>query len=57
MKCIGWEAVIVDDCQSSRVLKCLEQLTCLHTDFRMVLLSSPLKVLSTFSPVKCLFYK
>lgn len=43
MKCIGWEAVIVDDCQSSRVLKCLEQLTCLHTDFRMVLLSSPLK--------------
>ncbi|KAM0858099.1 hypothetical protein ACQ4PT_048039 [Festuca glaucescens] len=43
MKCIGWEAVIVDDCQSSRVLKCLEQLKCLHTDFRMVLLSSPLK--------------
>ncbi|CAM0950224.1 unnamed protein product [Alopecurus aequalis] len=43
MKCIAWEAVIVDDCQSSRVLKCLEQLKCLHTDFRMVLLSSPLK--------------
>ncbi|KAM0907082.1 hypothetical protein ACQ4PT_016361 [Festuca glaucescens] len=43
IKCIGWEAVIVDDCQSSRVLKCLEQLKCLHTDFRMVLLSSPLK--------------
>lgn len=43
MKCIGWEAVIVDDCQSSRVLKCLEQLKCLHSDFRMVLLSYPLK--------------
>uniref|UniRef100_A0ACD5XZK0 Uncharacterized protein n=1 Tax=Avena sativa TaxID=4498 RepID=A0ACD5XZK0_AVESA len=43
MKCIGWEAVIVDDCQSSRFLKFLEQLKCLQTDFRMVLLSSPLK--------------
>ncbi|PNT66056.1 hypothetical protein BRADI_3g06450v3, partial [Brachypodium distachyon] len=43
MKCIVWEAVIVDDCQISRVSKCLEQLKHLLADFRMVLLSSPLK--------------
>nr|CAB3448534.1 unnamed protein product [Digitaria exilis] len=39
---IGWEAVIVDYCQSS-VIKHLEQFKQLPTDFRMVLLSSPLK--------------
>ncbi|KAL5225839.1 hypothetical protein ABZP36_012478 [Zizania latifolia] len=43
MECIGWEAVMVDNCQSSRVSKCLEQLKRLSTNFRMVLLSSPLK--------------
>ncbi|KAG8094190.1 hypothetical protein GUJ93_ZPchr0012g19846 [Zizania palustris] len=43
MECIGWEAVMVDNCQSSRVSKCLEQLKQLSTNFRMVLLSSPLK--------------
>ncbi|KAL6846925.1 hypothetical protein ACP4OV_022778 [Aristida adscensionis] len=43
MKCINWEAVIVDDCQNSRVSKCLELLKRLPTNFRMVLLSSPLK--------------
>uniref|UniRef100_A0A0D9WKR2 Chromo domain-containing protein n=1 Tax=Leersia perrieri TaxID=77586 RepID=A0A0D9WKR2_9ORYZ len=43
MECIVWEAVIVDDCQSLRVSKCLEQLKHLSTNFRMVLLSSPLK--------------
>ena len=42
---INWEAVIVDDCQNSRVSKCLEQLKRLPTNFRMVLLSSSLKVL------------
>ncbi|CAL4938394.1 unnamed protein product [Urochloa decumbens] len=40
---ISWEAVIVDDCQNSRVSKFLEQLKRLPTNFRMVLLSSPLK--------------
>ncbi|CAD6340635.1 unnamed protein product [Miscanthus lutarioriparius] len=40
---INWEAVIVDDCQNSRVSKCLEQLKRLPTNFRMVLLSSSLK--------------
>ncbi|KAF8775853.1 hypothetical protein HU200_004246 [Digitaria exilis] len=40
---ISWEAVIVDDCQSSRVSKCLQQLKGLPTNFRMVLLSSSLK--------------
>uniref|UniRef100_J3MAH4 Helicase protein MOM1 n=1 Tax=Oryza brachyantha TaxID=4533 RepID=J3MAH4_ORYBR len=43
MECIVWEAVMVDDCQSSRVSKCLEHLKRLSTNFRMVLLSSPLK--------------
>jgi hypothetical protein len=42
---INWEAVIVDDCQNSRVSKWLEQLRRLPTNFRMVLLSSSLKVL------------
>ncbi|RLM55318.1 hypothetical protein C2845_PM10G00980 [Panicum miliaceum] len=40
---ICWEAVMVDDCQNSRVSKCLEQLKELPTNFRMVLLSSSLK--------------
>ncbi|AQL02869.1 Helicase protein MOM1 [Zea mays] len=40
---INWEAVIVDDCQNSRVSKWLEQLRRLPTNFRMVLLSSSLK--------------
>uniref|UniRef100_A0A0E0L6Q3 Chromo domain-containing protein n=1 Tax=Oryza punctata TaxID=4537 RepID=A0A0E0L6Q3_ORYPU len=43
MESIVWEAVMVDDCQSLRVSKCLEQLKHLTTNFRMVLLSSPLK--------------
>ncbi|RLN07805.1 uncharacterized protein C2845_PM11G12100 [Panicum miliaceum] len=42
LECIGWEAVIVDYCQSS-VLKHLKKLKQLPTDFRVVLLSSPLK--------------
>ncbi|KAF0911649.1 hypothetical protein E2562_011655 [Oryza meyeriana var. granulata] len=43
MECIVWEAVMVDECQSSRVSKCLEQLKRLSANFRMVLLSSSLK--------------
>ncbi|XP_062206434.1 uncharacterized protein LOC133908424 isoform X2 [Phragmites australis] len=43
MERISWEAVTVDDCQNSKVSKCLEQLKQLPTNFRMVLLSSPLK--------------
>ncbi|GJN29968.1 hypothetical protein PR202_gb18238 [Eleusine coracana subsp. coracana] len=43
MERISWEAVLVDDCQSSRVSKCLGQLKRLPTNFRMVLLSSPIK--------------
>uniref|UniRef100_A0A0D3GBS0 Chromo domain-containing protein n=1 Tax=Oryza barthii TaxID=65489 RepID=A0A0D3GBS0_9ORYZ len=43
MESIVWEAVMVDDCQSLRVSKCLEQLKHLSTNFRMVLLSFPLK--------------
>ncbi|KAL5199924.1 hypothetical protein ABZP36_021127 [Zizania latifolia] len=39
---IRWEAVIVDYYQNS-ALKYLEQLKKLHADFRMVLLSSPIK--------------
>lgn len=44
MEKISWEAVLIDDCQSSRVSKCLGQLKRLPTNFRMVLLSSPIKV-------------
>jgi chromodomain-helicase-DNA-binding protein 4 len=42
-ECVGWEAVIVDYCESS-ILKQLKQLKQLPTGFRMVLLSSSLKV-------------
>ncbi|PAN03583.1 hypothetical protein PAHAL_1G006900 [Panicum hallii] len=42
LECIGWEAVIVDYCQSS-VLEHVKKLKQLPTDFRVVLLSSPLK--------------
>jgi chromodomain-helicase-DNA-binding protein 4 len=40
---IGWEAVIVDYHQKS-TLQYLEQLKQLSTDFRMLLVSSPIKV-------------
>nr|XP_029123602.1 helicase protein MOM1 isoform X3 [Elaeis guineensis] len=41
--CIGWEAIVVDECQNSRVSKYFEQLKNLSTDFRLLLLSAPLK--------------
>ncbi|KAG1361556.1 helicase protein MOM1 [Cocos nucifera] len=43
VECIGWEAIIVDECQNSRVSKYFEQLKNLSTDFRLLLLSASLK--------------
>ncbi|XP_078153736.1 uncharacterized protein LOC144548893 isoform X4 [Carex rostrata] len=40
---IGWETVIVDDCQNSRISKYLEKFKNLSCDFRLLLLSSPLR--------------
>jgi chromodomain-helicase-DNA-binding protein 4 len=52
---IVWESVIVDYCQDS-VAKHLKQLKQLPTDFRMVLLSSPLKVPFISSKLHLHFY-
>ncbi|KAJ0966484.1 hypothetical protein J5N97_023401 [Dioscorea zingiberensis] len=41
--CIGWEAIVVDDCQNLRVSKHLEQLKNLSSDFKLLLLNGPLK--------------
>ncbi|XP_072965441.1 uncharacterized protein [Typha angustifolia] len=43
LEIVGWEAIIVDECQSSRVSKNLEQFKKLSTDFKLLLLSAPLK--------------
>ncbi|KAG1359754.1 hypothetical protein COCNU_08G012000 [Cocos nucifera] len=43
LECIGWEAIIVDECQNSRVFKHLEQFKNLSTDFKLLLSSAPLK--------------
>ncbi|KAL6629309.1 hypothetical protein ACP70R_029074 [Stipagrostis hirtigluma subsp. patula] len=42
VNCIDWEAVIVEYCQNS-ILNNLKHLTRISTDFRMVLLTSPLQ--------------
>lgn len=42
---IRWEAVIVDYYYENSAFKYFEQLKKLSTDFRMVLLGSPIKVL------------
>nr|XP_029122314.1 LOW QUALITY PROTEIN: uncharacterized protein LOC105051204 [Elaeis guineensis] len=41
--CIGWEAIIVDECQKSRVSKHFERFRNLSSDFRLLLFSGPLK--------------
>ncbi|XP_017701402.2 uncharacterized protein LOC103719900 isoform X2 [Phoenix dactylifera] len=43
LECIGWEAIIVDESQNSRIFKHFEQLKNLSTDFKLLLLSAPLK--------------
>nr|XP_029117149.1 uncharacterized protein LOC105033425 isoform X2 [Elaeis guineensis] len=43
LECIGWEAIIVDECQNSRVFKHFEQFKNLSADFKLLLLSAPLK--------------
>ncbi|XP_065039440.1 uncharacterized protein LOC103972914 isoform X4 [Musa acuminata AAA Group] len=43
LECIAWEALLVDECQSSRVFKHLELLKRLSSSFRLLLLSGHLK--------------
>lgn len=54
---IGWEAVIIDECQNLRISKYLEKFKNLSADFRLLLLSSPLKVFLTTSPFDHINYK
>jgi hypothetical protein len=46
---IGWEVVIIDECQNLRISKYLEKFKSISADFRLLLLSSPLKVLLTIT--------
>ncbi|XP_043696783.1 helicase protein MOM1-like, partial [Telopea speciosissima] len=43
LECLGWEALVVDDCQQSRVSKYCEQMKCLSTDFRLLVASGQIK--------------
>ncbi|OVA18048.1 SNF2-related [Macleaya cordata] len=43
LKCLGWEAIIVDECQRSRVSKHFEDIKMLTTDFKLLLVSGPIK--------------
>lgn len=48
LKCLDWEAIIVDDCQNSRVSKHYEKISMLMSDFRLLLASGLIKVFSSF---------
>lgn len=41
---IGWEAIIVDECQRSKISSHFEQIKMLITDMRLLLVSGQLKV-------------
>lgn len=41
---IEWEAIIVDECQCSKISSYLEQIKMLKTDLRILLFSGQLKV-------------
>ncbi|XP_042510757.1 chromodomain-helicase-DNA-binding protein Mi-2 homolog [Macadamia integrifolia] len=43
LECLGWEALIVDECQHSRVSKYFEQMKRLSTDFRLLVASGQIK--------------
>ncbi|KAJ3693915.1 hypothetical protein LUZ60_009395 [Juncus effusus] len=43
IECVGWEAIIVDECQNFRMAKNLEKFKILSTDFRLLIFSSQLK--------------
>ncbi|RWR81523.1 helicase protein MOM1-like protein isoform X1 [Cinnamomum micranthum f. kanehirae] len=43
LKCLDWEAIIVDDCQNSRVSKHYEKISMLMSDFRLLLASGLIK--------------
>ncbi|KAK5830737.1 helicase protein MOM1-like isoform X1 [Gossypium arboreum] len=41
--CIGWEAIIVDECQRPRIASCFEQIKILTSSKRLLIISSQLK--------------
>ncbi|XP_022728687.1 uncharacterized protein LOC111284231, partial [Durio zibethinus] len=43
LDCIGWEAIIVDECQRPRVASCFEQIKMLTASKRLLIISSQLK--------------
>ncbi|GMI92127.1 hypothetical protein HRI_002881800 [Hibiscus trionum] len=43
LDCIGWEAIIVDECQSPRIGSCFEQFKMLTASKRLLIISSQLK--------------
>lgn len=48
LQCLDWEAIIVDDCQNSRVSKHYEKISMLISNFRVLLTSGHIRVLSLF---------
>ncbi|XWS28986.1 hypothetical protein CRYUN_Cryun25bG0118000 [Craigia yunnanensis] len=43
LDCIGWEAIIVDECQRPRIASCFEQIKMLTASKRLLIISSQLK--------------
>ncbi|XVF20260.1 hypothetical protein REPUB_Repub11eG0182400 [Reevesia pubescens] len=43
LDCIGWEAIIVDECQRPRIASCFEQIKMLTASKRLLIISGPLK--------------
>ncbi|KAI3875495.1 hypothetical protein MKX03_031350 [Papaver bracteatum] len=43
LNCVSWEAVIVDECQLSKVSKSLENIKLLTTYFKLLLVNAPMK--------------
>ncbi|KAK9022271.1 hypothetical protein V6N11_002551 [Hibiscus sabdariffa] len=43
LDCIGWEAIIVDECQRPRISSCFEQIKMLTASKRLLIISSQLK--------------
>ncbi|XP_040949489.1 helicase protein MOM1 isoform X2 [Gossypium hirsutum] len=43
LSCIGWEAIIVDECQRPRITSCFEQIKILTSNKRLLIISSQLK--------------
>ncbi|XP_077252881.1 uncharacterized protein LOC143892273 [Tasmannia lanceolata] len=43
LNCLGWEAIIVDECHRSRISKHFEQIRLFTCDFRLLLVNGPVK--------------